>query len=270
MDIKLIAIDIDGTLLNDDHELTQNTIDAITAAREKGVKVVLCTGRPLSGVKPYLDKLAIDGKEEYAITFNGAMAQNLEGTVITHHTLAYDDFLLTEMYSRKYNAHYQIETTDEIIATNQELSPFTIGESYLVRLPIVYKTPEQITNDLTISKAMFVDFPEVIDRLKTELPKSLSEDLYVVQSEPYFIEVMNKKASKGNTLSELAEQLGLTAENVMAIGDQGNDLTMVKYAGMGVAMGNGIDDVKAAANFVTKTNQENGVAYAINKYVNEK
>jgi hydroxymethylpyrimidine pyrophosphatase-like HAD family hydrolase len=78
---------------------------------------------------------------------------------------------------------------------------------------------------------------------------------------------MNKKASKGNALHALATDLGFSAENVMAIGDQGNDLTMIKYAGLGVAMENGIDDVKEAASFITKSNAENGVAYAIKKWI---
>ncbi|GAY74200.1 promiscuous sugar phosphatase YidA, haloacid dehalogenase-like phosphatase family [Lentilactobacillus kosonis] len=230
---------------------------------------MLCTGRPLSGVKPYLEQLSISGSNEFAITFNGAMAQDLSGNVISHHTLSYEDFLRTEMFSRLLGSHYQIETTDQIIATNQELSPYTIGESYLVRLPIVFKTPEQITDDMVISKAMFVDHPEVISKIKANIPAELTDRLYVVQSEPYFIEMMNKNASKGNALKDLATRLDLKSDQVMAIGDEGNDLTMIEYAGMGVAMGNGIDEVKQAASFITKTNAENGVAFAINKYVNE-
>ncbi len=120
MDIKLIAIDIDGTLLNEKNELAQPTIDAITAARKKGVKIVLCTGRPLSGVQPYLDKLKISGGDEFAITFNGAMAQTLAGKVTVNHTITYDNFLETEMLSRKLNVNYQIETTDSIYTTNRD------------------------------------------------------------------------------------------------------------------------------------------------------
>ncbi|WP_268913897.1 sugar-phosphatase [Lentilactobacillus sp. SPB1-3] len=268
MNIKLIAIDIDGTLLNENNELAQATIDAVSAARKRGVKVVLCTGRPLSGVKPYLKELSIDGSDEYAITFNGAMAQDLSGNIISHHTLSYEDVLRTEMFGRLLGSHYQIETTDQIITTNQEISPYTIGESYLVRLPIVYQTPEQIKDDLVISKAMFVDHPEVISRVKVNIPEELTDRLYVVQSEPFFIEMMNKNASKGNALKDLADRLNISADQVMAIGDEGNDLTMIEYAGTGVAMGNGIDEVKQAASFVTKSNAENGVAFAINKYVN--
>lgn len=267
MTIKLIAIDIDGTLLNEKHQLAPATIEAITAARNKGVKVVLTTGRPLSGVSPYLKQLNISGNEEYAITFNGAMVQTLNGKVILNHTLSFDDFLQTEMLSRKLKVHYQIETTDKIYVTNKDQSPYTTAEGYLVRLPIEYKTPEEFNEQMLMSKAMYVDYPEVIERIKKQIPATLKDSLYVVQSEPYFIEIMNKAASKGNALKGLAESLHLTAYQVMAIGDNDNDLTMIKYAGTGVAMGNGMDDVKNAAQFVTKTNKEDGVAYAIQKYV---
>ncbi len=267
MTIKLIAIDIDGTLLDEKNHLTQPTIDTITAARQTGIKVVLCTGRPLSGVKPYLDALSINGADEYAITFNGAMAQSLDGHIIAHETLTYDDFLETEMLARRLGVHYQFETMDAIYAFNRDLSPYSIGESYLVRLPVKFRSPEEITQDLVISKAMFVDFPKLITQANQAIPQSLRDSLYIVQSEPFFIELMNKNASKGNALKDLAASLNLKSENVMAIGDQGNDLTMIEYAGTGVAMGNGIAEVKAAASFITKPNSENGVAYAINKLV---
>lgn len=267
MAIKLIAIDIDGTLLNEHNQLAKGTITAISKARQTGIKVVLCTGRPLSGVQPYLDQLNISGADEYAITFNGAMAQNLDGKVIAHQTLTYDDFLQTEMIARKLGVHYQFETMDAIYAFNRDLSPYSIGESYLVRLPIKFRSPEEIPSDLVISKAMLVDFPKLISKANTNFPQALRDQLYVVQSEPFFIEMMNKNANKGNALRDLAADLGLKAENVMAIGDQGNDLTMIKYAGFGVAMGNGIDAVKTAAKEVTKTNAEDGVAYAINHWV---
>ncbi len=95
-----------------------------------------------------------------------------------------------------------------------------------------------------MSKAMFVDFPENITKANQLIPDKLRNDMYVVQTEPFFIEMMNKQASKGKTLGELADQLNLTKDNIMAIGDQGNDFTMVDYAGFGVAMGNAIDEVK--------------------------
>ncbi|WP_258115556.1 sugar-phosphatase [Levilactobacillus yiduensis] len=264
--IKLIAIDIDGTLLNEKNELAQETIDAVQAAKAQGIKVVLCTGRPLTGVQPYLDAMGISGDDQYAITFNGSVAQTISGKVLTNHSLTYDDYIDLESLSRKLQSHFQIETPEHIYTANKNISAYTIAESYLVRMLIRYREVSETPRDLTISKAMFVDDPKVIDHVKANMPQSFKDRFSVVQSAPYFIEVMNSHASKGGTLGELATQLGLTADNVMALGDQGNDLSMITYAGMGVAMGNAIAEIKDAAQAVTLTNAENGVAAAIRKY----
>ncbi|WP_437696258.1 sugar-phosphatase [Levilactobacillus brevis] len=266
MTIKLIAIDIDGTLLNEKNELAQETIDAVQAAKAQDIKVVLCTGRPLTGVQPYLDAMGISGDDQYAITFNGSVAQTISGKVLTNHSLTYEDYIDLEAWARKVRAHFQIETPDYIYTANKDISAYTIAESYLVRMLIRYREVSETPSDLTISKAMFVDYPQVIEQVKANMPQDFKDRFSVVQSAPYFIEVMNRRASKGGTLSELVDQLGLTADDVMTLGDQGNDLTMIKYAGLGVAMGNAIDEVKEAAQAVTLTNAENGVAAAIRKY----
>ncbi|WP_461244571.1 sugar-phosphatase [Secundilactobacillus muriivasis] len=266
MAIKLIAIDIDGTLVDDQKQLHQRTIDTITQAREQGIKVVLCTGRPITGVQQYLDPLNISGDDEYVVTFNGSLAQTISGRIIVKHNLSTDDYYDLELLARKHNIHFHMETLDHIYTANRDLSGYTIAESFLVRMPIRFRMPEEITDDLTISKAMFVDDPELLTPFINDFPQEYRDRFYVVQSEPFFFEAMNKNASKGNAVAELATQLGFTADEVMAIGDQGNDLTMVKYAGTGVAMGNAIDELKQTAQFITKTNEEDGVAYAIEKF----
>lgn len=265
-EIKLIAIDIDGTLLNEENILAQETIDAVTEARNNGIKVVLCTGRPLTGVKPYLKKLNIAGSNEYAITFNGAQVQDADANIIEKFDLNYNDFVGLEKLSHKLNTNFQIETADYIYATNRDLSPYSIAESYLVRMPIRVREPQEITSETEIVKAMLIANPDIIDKAIPNIPESFLDHLTMVRSEPVFIEFVNQKASKGAALSKLATRLGLTAENVMAIGDQGNDISMVKYAGSGVAMGNAVDDLKNIANKITKTNKENGVAYAIRNF----
>lgn len=266
MAIKLIAIDIDGTLVNNRKQLTQHTIDTITKARQQGIKVVLCTGRPITGVAQYLAPLDISGDNEYVVTFNGSLAQTISGKAIVSHNITLNDYIDLETIARKSNIHFHMETLDHIYTANRDISPYTIAESFLVQMPVRYRTPEEITDDITISKGMFVDDPKLLATFIKNFPAELKERFYVVQSEPYFFEAMNKKASKGNAVAELATQLGFQPEEVMAIGDQGNDLTMVEYAGTGVAMGNGIEPLKNIAQFITKTNEEDGVAYAIEKF----
>lgn len=269
MDIKLIAIDIDGTLLNENNELTQPTIDAIKAARAKGVKVVLCSGRPLAGIRPYLEPLGISGDEEYVLAYNGSVAETVSGKVIFKMGINFEDFLQIEMMSREMGVHFQIETTKEIFVTNKNISKYTVFEAQLVNLPIKSITPEDVTKETDITKMMYVDEPDKIELAQENLPQSIKNRMKVVRSTPVFLEFMNHNAGKGNALQSLTESLNLQPENVMAIGDQGNDLSMIEYAGLGVAMGNGIQADKDAAQFVTKTNAEDGVAFAINQYVNK-
>lgn len=267
MTIKMIAIDIDGTLLNEKNELAPATIAAVQAATAQGIKVVLCTGRPLTGVQPYLDALKLSGDDQYAITYNGSVSQTVSGKMMTNHSLSYNDFIDLEALARKLQVHFQIETPDFIYTPNKDISAYTIAESMLVKMLIRYRAVGEISRDLTISKAMFVDHKDIIDRVNAEIPQEFRDRFYVVQSTPFFVEIMNKQASKGNTLGELATKLGFSADEVMAIGDQGNDLTMIDYAGLGVAMGNAIDEIKEAAQVTTLTNVEDGVAAAIHKYV---
>lgn len=266
MTIKLIAIDIDGTLVDSQKRLHQATIDTIEKAKAKGIKVVLCTGRPLTGVHQYLEPLNIAGDDQYVVTFNGSLAQSVSGNVIVNHNISTEDYIDLESLARKMHVHFHMETKNFIYTANRDISGYTIAESFLVRMPIRYRTPEEITDDLTIAKGMFVDDPEILSKFVANFPEEYKERFYVVQSEPYFFEAMNKKASKGNAIKELAETLGIAQNEVMAIGDQGNDLTMVTYAGTGVAMGNAIDELKATAQYVTKTNDEDGVAFAIEKF----
>ncbi len=266
MTIKLIAIDIDGTLLNEKSALNPATIQAVQAARDAGIKVVLCTGRPLTGVQDYLNELGLAGDDQYVITFNGALAQTINGRVLVRHTLNYDQYRKLESLSETLNTHFHVETEAHIYTANKNISPYTIGEAYLVKMPIRYRAVDEMPVDITLSKAMFIDDPDIISAAVAKLPDNIQHEFYFVRSEPYFLEAMNNAASKGNAITGLAKDLGLTMDEVMALGDQGNDLSMIKAAGWGVAMGNAIDEVKAAAQAITLTNKEDGVAAAINKY----
>ncbi|KIS04163.1 sugar-phosphatase [Paucilactobacillus wasatchensis] len=269
MAIKLIALDIDGTLLNEKDELTQETIDAVTQATQANIKVVLCTGRPLTGAHSYLKQLGLDAQDDsYVITFNGSLAQSTNGNVLIRHTLNFADYIDLEALSRKIGVHFHCETDQYIYTANKNLSPYTIGESYVVRLPVRYREVEEMTASMSISEGMMIDEPAIIDRIEQEnlIPTAIKDRFQVVRSEPYFLEFMNRNASKGNALNELSKQLQLTPAEVMAVGDQGNDLTMIEYAGLGVAMGNAIPEIKASANEITLSNTENGVAAAIRKF----
>jgi len=266
MSVKLIAIDMDGTLLNEHSELNPATIQAVHDANDQGIKVVICTGRPLSGVTPFLKQLGLSGDDNYVITFNGSMVQTVPGKIITSLTLTHNDYIDVETLSRKLDVHCHVESEDHIYTANRNISPYTVGESSLVNMPIRFRTPEEMRPDLPIVKCMFIDHPNLLEDAIKALPAEFSERFSIVRSAPYFLEFMNPEASKGRALQTLAEHLQLTADEVMAIGDQGNDLSMLRYATNSVAMGNGIPEAKDIAKYETKTNVNDGVAHAINTW----
>ena len=270
MSIKLIAIDIDGTLVDPEFKITPEVKAAITEAREQGVKIVLCTGRPFPGVKRYIKELDLDQDEDYVITYNGSLVlSTATNEVLVSHTLDYSDFVRINELADKFNVHTHGIDNEAIYTANKDISIFTTRESFITTMPIRYRSLAELPEDKLFTKIMFIDQPELLDILIPAIPAQFHEDYVIVRSEPHFLEVLNKDAGKASALAELAALLNIDAENIMAIGDNENDLSMIEYAGVGVAMGNAVDKVKEAADFITKSNAESGVAHAIRTYLNK-
>ena len=229
MSIKLVAIDIDGTLLNEKREVTKEVKEAIAAAVAKGVSIVLCTGRPLPGVQEQLNELNLFQDNDYVITYNGALVQQTKsGKIIARHGLTHEDFLEIEVMARRVGSHLH------------SIDDKAIHEASLVKMPLKYRTPEEMTPDMNIVKMMMIDEPEILDAAIARLPQTFRDKYTTVKSAPYYFEVLNKEASKGAAVANLAQHLGIDQDEIMAIGDNENDLSMIEYAGLGVAMGNAV------------------------------
>ncbi len=268
MSIKLIAIDIDGTLLNDDRKITPAVYQALKAAEAQGVRIVLCTGRPLTGVQDLLTELDLFTDNDFVITYNGSLVQKTKDqAIISEFGLSHEDYAFVEMTARQLGVHLHVETQDTMFTANRDISPYTVYEAFLVNMPLKYRTPEEMTPDLNIIKMMMIDEPALLDSVIPQLPATLTEQYNVVKSAPFFLEVLNKKAHKGAAVKKLAEHLGIDQSEVMAIGDNENDLTMVEYAGIGVAMANATENVRNMADVITASNEEDGVAKVINEYI---
>ncbi|MCQ2556730.1 Cof-type HAD-IIB family hydrolase [Ligilactobacillus equi] len=267
--IKLIATDIDGTLVNDDKKLSAKTIATIKKARQAGIYVVLCTGRPLSGVAEYLEELGLTSDDDYVITFNGAAAQKVASQeVLFKHTLEFDEFQELLDFSLANQIKHQIITPDNQIYTcDFDVSSYTVLDAFYTHMPLHVRTKAGLPQDLTCAKFMWADQKENLDRGEKILPAKLKNGLYTVRSEDWFFEFQNAKATKGQAVYQLAEHLGIKPEEVMTVGDQQNDLSMLTPDFFGVAMGNGNDLVKAAAKVTTASNNDDGLAQAIEKYV---
>lgn len=268
MAIKLIAIDMDGTLLNPQHEVTPRVKQAIQAARDKGVAVVLATGRPFIGIQRYLAELGLQQEGQYCISNNGALVQKADtGECVAEVAVSFDDYLYYEQLARELGVHFQALTQTHLYTANKDISRFTIHEASLTGIPLRYRPVEEMDASMTFPKVMMIDEPELLDAAIARLPAEARARNTILKSSPYFLEILNKQVNKGAGVKALADRLGLRREEVMALGDQENDLAMLEFAGTGVAMGNGIDSVKAIAQFVTTSNLEDGVAVAIEKFV---
>lgn len=267
MAIKLIAIDIDATLINDNREITIATKEALTKAHQQGVKIVLCTGRPMTGVHAYLEELGLNSQDdEYVISFNGGLAQTTNGKILVNYTIDFDDYVDWLAFCTKSNVKSQIETRDFIYTTNRDVSPWTIHESDLVSMPVRVRSVDEMM-DVVIAKGMMLGDKEELDRVEKVFPEDLAKRFTIVRSEDFYLEITNNKASKGSTLKVLSEELGIKPEEVMALGNAGNDNSMIEFAGIGVAMGNAVKGTKAIADVITDTNNNDGVGKAVEKYV---
>lgn len=268
MTIKLIAIDMDGTLLNSAHQISQRVKQAITTARKQGVHVVLTTGRPYIGVKSYLEQLDIRTDNDYCITYNGALVQQVaSGTAIIANTLDYQDYLYVQRLADSLGVHLQSFDFKDLYTHNRFISPYTIREGYLTGIQVIYCPPEEMDPHIKLPKIMMVDEPPILDAAIKQIPAEAFQQYTLLKSADFFLEILNKNADKGISVAKLAEYLGIDQQHVMAIGDHANDVPMVEYAGIGVAMANAIDEVKQVCQYVTKSNEEDGVAHAIEKFV---
>ncbi|KRN23557.1 Cof-type HAD-IIB family hydrolase [Lacticaseibacillus camelliae] len=268
MTIKLIATDIDDTLLNSKRQLTAHTVTVLKQAHDQGIKVVLCTGRPVQAVQPLLDQLGLSGPNEYAITFNGAVTLSLAGEQFSNFDLGRADFAALDQFAHAHQLKYNLrDAKGAVISPNDNISFYAVRQAYDSRVGITRLSPAQAPADYRYVKGMLTAPKAVLDAIEPSAREAFGDAYYVVRSTPFFLEVMNPKANKGEGLQALATKLGLTAEEVMTCGDEANDLPMLKWAGCAIGMANGIDAVKQVATHVTLDNDHDGVAAAVEKYV---
>lgn len=265
---KLIALDMDGTLFNSDKQITDRTKETLAQARALGVKIVLASGRPLAGLQPPLKELDLIHEGEYVLSFNGALIVDAKtGEAVSKCILKGSDYKKLFQLAQELGVHCQAFSPSHGLITN-ETSQYTEHEASINQIDINIINPlTDITDEEDIIKVMFIDPPEILDEAIAKLPTWIKEDFNVFKSAPFFLEITHKDVDKGAGLLHLADYLNIKQSETMACGDQGNDYTMIKAAGLGVAMENGIDKVKAIADYVTDTNDNDGVAKAIEKFV---
>jgi Cof subfamily protein (haloacid dehalogenase superfamily) len=264
---KLIALDMDGTLLRGDGSISERTKSAIQQARQKGVRVVLASGRPLEGLERYLVELGLTSNEDYALSYNGAVIKNV-GTqeTICSQLISGKDVQDVYAISQKIGVNTHAFST-ELGLISPKLSHYTAHERDMNGIPLTLIDFNELADDHPIVKVMLVDDPEILSPGVEQIPSDYYERFTVVRSAPFFLEILNKNSNKGNGVSMLADYLGIKPSEVICVGDAGNDVHMLEYAGLSVAMGNAFDDIKSIADYVTHTNNDDGVAHVIEKFI---
>ena len=247
-------------------ELMKKNREVIEKCKEQDIKVILASGRPDFGMMKIVEDLKLDSYDNYLLSYNGARIANLKtGEVV------YEKFLSPERI--KFLIDIALENDCDILTyqngdvlTNRD-NEYARVEVGLVgaKLIIAENMKEHIKEGA--AKVIILKHPSEAQAVKEKLQKELGDEYEVATSKPFFIEVNDKGISKGNSLDALCKKLGLTKDNVMALGDGLNDLSMIEFAGMGVAVDNANLVLKEAADFISKSNDEDGFAYAIEKFI---
>ncbi|GHV96843.1 hydrolase [Lactobacillus nasalidis] len=266
--IKLIALDTDGTLLNSNGKILPSTKAAVAKALQAGIKVVLCSGRPIAGLKHFMDELGITGPDQYAVTLNGAITRDADGKMLTADLVNNYFYRKMTAFGKEHHVPFNIVDPDSrIITADRDIDFIELVQAWENTAGMFVREPDELPDDFEISKGCFVGNPKMLDEIEPAVRAEFGGDLYVVRADPHFLEVLNPKVSKGNGLQELGEKINIKPEEMMAFGDAGNDISMFETVGLSVCMGNGTDEAKAAADHVTADNDSDGIALAIDKYV---
>ena len=257
--IKLIAIDLDGTLLNDHGEILQNSIKAIKEAKNYGIKIVLCTGRPLVSVTPFLEQLQLTNfNDQYVITFNGSIIETTAGKVIKQQTFDFQTFVDFELWADKIALYTQLENQEALYTINQNIPIDAAHESWKNKLPI------HVTS---LHDLIAMPQKPVMLKIMAVASNDLLDKLSPIRSEPMYLDFAAPNVDKGWALKKLTQYLHLNRQEVMAIGNADNDVPMVKYAGVGVAMEKSTPRLLQVADYITGSNNTTGIADIINKMI---
>ena len=266
MKYKLLVLDLDGTLTNQKKEITPHTRDTLLRAQAEGLKIVLASGRPTYGIAPLANELELEKYEGFILSYNG-------GQIIDWKTreMMYENVLDPQVYpylhecARK-NGFVILSYKEEYIVSEDAGDPYVQHEAFLNKMPSITVPNFLDVINFPVPKCLIVGNPEPLSALEKKMKKALEGKMNVFRSEPFFLELVPNGIDKARSLAVLLDELGMAREEMIAIGDGFNDLSMIQFAGLGVAMANAQEVVRQAADYITLSNEEDGVAAVVDKF----
>ena len=258
--IKAIAFDMDGTLLTNDKQISPRTRRCFEALEDRGVALVLSTGRSFEALEPYKNDLNLNHP---VICYNGARVLGNNGGLIKDHLLQDDISRYIIAFARKEDVHIQIYRNGKLYFEKRTPEADFYENHVNIKGTIVNFDD---FNPPGFTKIMYLGDHEYLEGLGTAIEKNFRENLSVMFSNPIFLEFMDGGVSKGRALFDVADYLDIGIDNIMAFGDGQNDISMIDTAGIGVAMDNATDEVKAVADSIALSNNDDGVAVFLEEF----
>lgn len=269
---KIIALDLDGTLTRSDKKISPHTREVLIEAQEKGTKVVLASGRPTNGMSFLADELKMDRFGGTVLAFNGGEIIDWQNKEVINQVVLPDE-AIPELYSFAKEKGFAIMTY-----CGKEILTEAAGNRYIeqsafrnrMQIRVVDKFVDATREWGRLPKCLIVGNPDLLAVFEKEMHewakgKECMDSIDFFRSEPYYLEVVPKGIDKGLCLQMVLDHYGLQREELIACGDAYNDLSMIRFAGLGVAMGNGQECVKEAADYITDSNEADGVARVVEK-----
>ena len=262
--ITLVAIDLDGTLLGTDKLVSKTSAEAIAATLAAGVHVVLASARPPRAVREIYHSLKLDSPQ---INYNGALIHDpATGDHIHHQPLDGSLAFRIATLARQIDPHVVVHAevldqwlTDRVDETLEIETSRTFEPDFIGPLDEFLNQP--------ITKLMFLAPPSRLAGVRKAIQEHFKEDVNVAVSDPHLIQVIDRRVDKGHAVEMIASRLGVNREDVMAIGDAPNDVGMIRWAGLGIAVTNAWPEAIEAADTVVESNDDHGVASALQRYV---
>lgn len=266
MNYKIIVLDLDGTLTNSKKEISKPTLDALIDIQERGYKVVLASGRPTPGVLPLAKEVQLDKFGGYVLSYNGAKIIDCRtNEVIYQKTLPGE--VIPELYNAAVESNVGIISYDtDCVVVGREIDKYIELEARINHIPTkkVDNFAEYI--NYPVNKCLMTGEHEVLLEVQKKLQNKYNSLLSIYFSEPFFLEIMPQNIDKAHSLIKLLNTIGITSEEMVCCGDGFNDISMIEIAGLGVAMENAQDVVKQAADFITYSNDDDGILHVIKKF----
>lgn len=267
MKYKLLVLDLDGTLTNEEKKITADTYEALMQAQKEGLRLVLASGRPTYGILPLARQLEMEKYGGFILAFNGAkMIRCADESILFQRELPGEELYRVYEASEKYGLP-ALTYEDDHILTEEPGNPYVLEESRINQLPVRQVVHLEEAVNFPPVKFLLVGDGDYLASVEGAVREELGPRFSVYRSAPFFLEVMAEGIDKAQSLNRLLEYLSLSREELAACGDGYNDISMLRFAGLSAAMENGVEEAKEAADVITKSNEEDGVAWFVRNYL---